>query len=131
MKKIWGKTIPAFLLAIGMLVSLIPAAGAVKADLSVAVNAGEEVAVSRSDFRNLFRSESNGSFYYLEFTDVEGMDEIGGFVASGFYGDTYSLNEEALKNTRFYYYSSDVSSGRDYSLFGLAFATRKGAPSGV
>ena len=85
MKRLWKTKLPAFLLAMVMVIGMIPAASAARTDISYEVDAGDEIELSRSDFRNLYddyASSSSSSFSYLVFTDYSELEDYGYFTAT-------------------------------------------------
>ena len=61
MKRFLRKQLPAVLLVLAMMVSLMPTASAARADLTVSVEAGDEVTLSRSDFRSIYHADTSVS----------------------------------------------------------------------
>ena len=134
MKRLWKTKLPAFLLAMVMVIGLIPAAAAAKTDVNYDVDAGDEVELSRSDFRDLYNdytSSSSSSFSYLVFTNYSDLEDYGYFTATAKSGRTVSLDEDNLKDVWFYYTSSDISSSSDCQLSGLTFVADRNAPDGT
>lgn len=122
MKRFLKKQLPATLLALVMMVSLLPIAGAASSDIKKSVDAGEEITFTRTEFRSLFNAEeSKDTFYYLEFTDCDDLDDYGFFSAYDYTDDEVSLDEDDLENARFYYDSSDVTKKNRYTLSSLTF----------
>ena len=130
MKGFWKKKLPACLLSLALLMGTVPMASAAWADVEVSVDAGDEVTIPRNELRNIFESDSDEDFYYLEFTDDWNLDDYGYFVAYDKDGDEDTLYEGNFDNVWFYYYDGDVS-GSDYALSGLTFVAYKNAPSGT
>ena len=130
MKGFWKKKLPACLLSLALLMGTVPMASAAWADVEVSVDAGDEVTIPRNELRNIFESDSDEDFYYLEFTDDWNLDDYGYFVAYDKDGDEDTLYEGDFDNVWFYYYDGDVS-GSDYALSGLTFVAYKNAPSGT
>ena len=130
MKRFWKQKLPACLLVLALLVGTMPMALAAWADVEVSVDAGDEVTIPRNELRNIFESDSDEDFYYLEFTDDWNLDDYGYFVAYDKDGDEDTLYEGDFDNVWFYYYDGDVS-WSDYALSGLTFVAYKNAPSGT
>lgn len=131
MKEFWRKKLPSFLLSVLMVATMVPTAAAAYADLEVSVDAGDEVTLSRTDFRDLFNAESNETLEYVEFTDADDLDDYGYFTAYDYYDDEYELDAADLENnTWFYYYDSDVPQTVDYALTGLTFVAYDNADDG-
>ena len=134
MKRLWKTKLPAFLLAMVMVIGMIPAAAAAKTDISYEVDAGKEVELSRSDFRSLYNdntSSSSSNFSYLVFTDYRDLEDYGYFTATDKSGRTVSLDEDNLKDIWFYYDSSEISHSSDCRLSGLTFVADRTATSGT
>ena len=133
MKRLWKTKLPAFLLAMVMVIGMIPAAAAARTDISYEVSAGKEVELVRYDFKNLYDSyiSSSGSFSYLTFTDFRDLKNYGQFTAFDRNGRTVSLDENNLEDVWFYYNNSDISYSSDCRLSGLTFVADRNAPSGT
>ncbi|MBP3508870.1 S-layer homology domain-containing protein [Oscillibacter sp.] len=134
MKRLWKTKLPAFLLAMVMVIGMIPAAAAAKTDVNYDVDADDEVELSRSDFRDLYNdyaSSSSSSFSYLVFTDYSDLEDYGYFTATNKSGRTVSLDEDNMKDVWFYYTSSEISSSSDCQLSGLTFVADRNAPDGT
>ena len=134
MKRLWKTKLPAFLLAMAMVIGMIPAAAAASTVISCEVDADDEVELSRSDFRDLYNNNtgsSSSSFSYLVFTDYDDLEDYGYFTAVNKSGSTESLDEDSLEDVWFYYNSSDISHNGDCRLSGLTFVTDRNAPSGT
>ena len=93
MKRFWKQKLPACLLVLALLVGTMPMALAAWADVEVSVDAGDEVTIPRNELRNIFESDSDEDFYYLEFTDDWNLDDYGYFVAYDKDGDEDTLYE--------------------------------------
>ena len=57
MSRFWKTKLPAFLLAVVMVVGMVPAALAADADITYKVNAGEKVELKASSFKTLFEKK--------------------------------------------------------------------------
>ena len=79
MNRFWKKKLPAFLLALVMMMSLVPAASAATTsiDYELEVEAGEEVKISRKTLKDLCEEEADEDFYYLVFTSYDDLDDYG------------------------------------------------------
>ena len=132
MKEFWRKKLPSFLLAVLMVATMVPTAGAAtRSDMEISVDAGDEVTLSRSDFKNLFEDESNETLEYVEFTDADDLDDYGYFTAYDYYDDECDLDADDLEaQAYFYYYDSDVPKSVDYALTGLTFVADDDADDG-
>lgn len=132
MRHFWKKKVPAFLLALLMVTSLVPMAGAASTlSIEEEVAAGKEVTLNHGEFKTLFDSRSNEDIYYVEFTDAGKMDDYGHFVAIDYDGNECTLDADDLEDQAwFYYYTSDVPEDIDYRLKGLTFVADKNAKDG-
>ncbi len=123
MKRFWTKKLPAALLSLVMLVSLVPAAGAAGSDLTFDVDADGYVSIDSSKFSDYFDEEVSSrteSLYYVEFTDVDNFDDFGYFYAYDESGRV-KLNTSDLSSGTFYVDESDVTGSDEYELSGLRF----------
>ena len=136
MKRLWKTKLPAFLLAMVMVIGMIPAAFAASSSttISYTVEAGDYEYFDKDKFGDLFDSKSvyDSYFNYLEFYDVDGMDDYGYVCAKDYYGDEDALDEDDLDGARFYWDKNDVTnrSGR-YFLDGINFEAKDKAKSGT
>lgn len=132
MKEFWKKKLPSFLLSVLMVATMVPTASAAWDTIEISVDAGDEVTLSRSDFKDIFDAGSNENFEYVEFTNARDLDDYGHFIAFDYYDDEYSLDAEDLENnTWFYYYDSAVPKNMDYALSGLTFVADNNADDGT
>ena len=121
MKRLWKTKLPAFLLAMVMVVGMIPAAAAASADISYDVDAGEEVVLKVNTFKNLFENRYN-NFCALRFTDAGDLDDYGRFYTNNYNSKKTYLDEQGLEDAYFYYDDWDMSDkDTDYYLSGLTF----------
>ena len=132
MRRFFRKRLPAFLLTLVMVMTLVPAVSAKSsADLTYEVDKGDSVSFKEREFRDLYRSEYSGDPSYVVFTDYSDLDDYGYLTAVNYYDKTVSLSESDLRNTRFYYDSHDVPKNMDYALDGLTFEANRRADSGT
>ena len=132
MRRFFRKRLPAFLLTLVMVMTLVPAVSAKSsADLTYEVDKGDSVSFKEREFRDLYRSEYSGDPSYVVFTDYSDLDDYGYLTAVNYYDKTVSLSESDLRNTWFYYDSHDVPKNMDYSLDGLTFEANRRADSGT
>ena len=134
MKRLWKTKLPAFLLAMVMVIGMIPAAAAARTDISYDVASGKEVELVRSDFRTLYNDNSSSissNFSYLVFTDYRDLKYYGQFSALDKNGRTVSLDENNLQDVWFYYNNDDISYNSDCRLSGLTFVADRTASSGT
>ena len=137
MNRLLKVKLPAFLLAMVMVISMVPVSFAASADLEETVEAGDEVSFSRSEFKSIYEDafdydDDYSDFYYLEFTDTDDFDEYGHFEATDcdeYWSD--DLDESDVYDAVFYYYSSDVTEYDEYELDGLTFVADDNADDGT
>mgnify|MGYP004692392677 FL=1 len=133
MRRFFRKRLPAFLLTLVMVMTMVPAVSArSSADLTCEVEKGESVSFRKRDFRSLYRNEySNETPQYIVFTDYSDLDDYGYLTAKNYRGRTISLSESDLNNTWFYYDSDNVPESVDYALDDLTFVANRRADSGT
>ena len=132
MRRFFRKRLPAFLLTMVMVMTMVPAVSAKSlADLTYEVDKGDSVSFKEREFRDLYRSEYSGDPSYVVFTDYSDLDDYGYLTAVNYYDKTVSLSESDLRNTWFYYDSRDVPKNMDYALDGLTFEANRRADSGT
>ena len=121
MKRFWKTKLPAFLLAVVMVVGMVPAALAADADISYKVDAGEKVELKASSFKTLFEKKYS-NFCALRFTDTDGFDDYGRFYTDNYNGKKTYLDEEDIEDAYFYYSTKDMTDeDTDFALSGLTF----------
>ena len=132
MRRFFRKRLPAFLLTLVMVMTMVPAVSAKSsADLTYEVDKGDSVSFKEREFRDLYKSEYSGDPSYVVFTDYSDLDDYGYLTAVNYYDKTVSLSESDLRNTWFYYDSRDVPKNMDYALDGLTFEANRRADSGT
>lgn len=132
MRRFFRKRLPAFLLTLVMVMTMVPAVSAKSsADLTYEVDKGDSVSFKEREFRDLYKSEYSGDPSYVVFTDCSDLDDYGYLTAVNYYDKTVSLSESDLRNTWFYYDSRDVPKNMDYALDGLTFEANRRADSGT
>ena len=132
MRRFFRKRLPAFLLTLVMVMTMVPAVSAKSsADLTYEVDKGDSVSFKEREFRDLYRSEYSGDPSYVVFTDYSDLDDYGYLTAVNYYDKTVSLSDSDLRNTWFYYDSHDVPKNMDYALDGLTFEANRRADSGT
>ena len=132
MRRFFRKRLPAFLLTLVMVMTMVPGVSAKSsADLTYEVDKGDSVSFKEREFRDLYRSEYSGDPSYVVFTDYSDLDDYGYMTAVNYYDKTVSLSESDLRNTWFYYDSHDVPKNMDYALDGLTFEANRRADSGT
>ena len=80
MKGFWKRKLPACLLALAMMVSVVPAASAASADLTYDVDEDDYVWLDARDFKDLYDDYKNGSLDYVKFTSYDDFDDYGYFA---------------------------------------------------
>ena len=127
MKGFFRKKLPACLLALAMMASLIPAASAVSADLTFDVDEDSSVWLDADDFWDLYDDLTGGDLEYVEFTGYDDFDDYGWFEADGYdyddYVSGYELYDSDLDDARFYYDEDDTWYDYDFELDSLEFIT--------
>jgi len=132
MRRFFRKRLPAFLLTMIMVMTMVPAVSAKSsADLTYEVDKGDSVSFKAREFRDLYGSEYSGDPSYVVFTDYSDLDDYGYLTAVNYYDKTVSLSESDLRNTWFYYDSNDVPKDVDYALDDLTFEANRRADSGT
>ena len=133
MRRFFRKRLPAFLLTLVTVMTMVPAVSArSSADLTCEVEKGESVSFRKRDFRSLYRNEySNETPQYIVFTDYSDLDDYGYLTAKNYRGKTINLSESDLNNTWFYYDSDNVPESVDYALDDLTFVANRRADSGT
>lgn len=121
MKRLWKTKLPAFLLAVVMVVGMVPAAFAASADITYKVDAGEKVELKASSFKTLFEKKYS-NFCALRFTNTDGFDDYGRFYTDNYNGKKTYLDEADMEDAYFYYSTKDMTDeDTDFSLSGLTF----------
>ena len=132
MNRFWKMKLPAFLLAMVMVIGMVPAASAARADISYDVDAGKYIAIDDSDFSDYFDDETTSrteSLKYLEFTRADDFDDYGYFYAYDKDRDRVRVDYDDLLDGTFYVDKDDVDSRDEYELSGLRFYADKDAES--
>ena len=125
MKGFWKRKLPACLLALALMVSAVPMASAVSADLTYDVEEDDYVYIGVDDFEDFFYEESwyDDELYYLEFTDVDDFDDYGYFTADDEDGDNVSLDTTDLYYGYFFADGRYARDSDEYDLDTLYFET--------
>ena len=132
MNRFWKMKLPAFLLAMVMVIGMVPAASAARADISYDVDAGKYIAIDDLDFSDYFDDETTSrteSLKYLEFTRADDFDDYGYFYAYDKDRDRVRVDYDDLLDGTFYVDKDDVDSRDEYELSGLRFYADKDAES--
>ena len=78
MRRFFRKRLPAFLLTLVMVMTMVPAVSArSSADIEYKVEAGETVSFDLSKFTDYYDENKDDNLSYLRFTDVTGLDSCG------------------------------------------------------
>ena len=80
----------------------------------------DDVTVSRSDFKKLFEEEYE-DLWYVEFTDIDNLDDCGYMEAEDYDEDLIELDEDDILDSIFYYSVDDVEDYDEYYLATLTF----------
>jgi len=133
MNRLLTKKLPAMLLAMAMMVSLVPAASAAKADFTFEVEPGENIEFSRADFKELFEEDYDEDFGYLVFTEYYDLDDYGHLEALDDDDDWVDdIDEDALDDEIWFYYAkADIENSIDCQLKDLTFVADKDADEGT
>ena len=125
MRRFFRKWLPAFLLTLVMVMTLVPAVSAKSsADIEYKVDAGEVVNFDISKFTDYYDENRDDNLSYLRFTSASGLDSCGQLYAYDYSRDEVTLDEDDLGSAYFYVSRSDMSRG-DYRLNGMNFLAGK------
>ena len=123
MSRFLKKRVPAFLMTLVMVMTLIPMASAKSsADIEYEVDAGDNVTLEFSDFQNYYDKYESDNLYRMEFTDLTDVDSNGRMYAVDFEGDEVRVNEDDLYNSWFYASKSDVEDSGEYRIKGMNYS---------
>ena len=123
MSRFLKKRVPAFLITLVMVMTLIPMASAKSsADIEYEVYAGDNVTLEFSDFQNYYDKHESDNLYRMEFTDLTDVDSNGRMYAVDFEGDEVRVNEDDLYNSWFYASKSDVEDSGEYRIKGMNYS---------
>lgn len=130
MNRFWKMKLPAFLLAMVMVIGMVPAAFAASADISYDVDADDKVTIDVDDFIDFFDDEiDDESLEYVRFSNVPAFDDLGRFYAYDEDDDKVYLDEDDLDDYYFYRRTRDMSDSSDLQLEGLTFEAYDDADS--
>ena len=130
MNRFWKMKLPAFLLAMVMVIGMVPAAFAASADISYDVDADDKVTIDVDDFIDFFDDEiDDESLEYVRFSNVPAFDDLGRFYAYDEDDDKVYLDEDDLDDYYFYRRTRDMSDSSDLQLEGLTFEAHDDADS--
>ena len=128
MSRFLKKRVPAFLITLVMVTTLIPMASAKSsADIEYEVDAGDNVALEFSDFQNYYDKHESDSLYRMEFTDLTDVDSNGKMYAVDSEGDEVRVNEDDLYDSWFYASKSDAADSGEYRIKGMNYSASKNA----
>ena len=128
MSRFLKKRVPAFLMTLVMVTTLIPMASAKSsADIEYEVDAGDNVTLEFSDFQNYYDKYESDNLYRMEFTDLTDVDSNGRMYAVDFEGDEVRVNEDNLYNSWFYASKSDVQDSGKYRIKGMNYSAGSNA----
>ena len=123
MSRFLKKRVPAFLITLVMVTTLIPMASAKSsADIEYEVDAGDNVTLEFSDFQNYYDKYESDNLYRMEFTNLTDVDSNGRMYAVDFEGDEVRVNEDDLYNSWFYASKSDVEDSGEYRIKGMNYS---------
>ena len=123
MSRFLKKRVPAFLMTLVMVMTLIPMASAKSsADIEYEVDAGDNVTLEFSDFQNYYDKYESDNLCRMEFTDLTDVDSNGKMYAVDFEGDEVRVNEDDLYNSWFYASKSDVEDSGEYRIKGMNYS---------
>ena len=123
MSRFLKKRVPAFLMTLVMVTTLIPMASAKSsADIEYEVDAGDNVTLEFSDFQNYYDKYESDNLYRMEFTDLTDVDSNGRMYAVDFEGDEVRVNEDDLYNSWFYASKSNVEDSGEYRIKGMNYS---------
>lgn len=130
MNGLWTKKLPALLLTLVMIVSMMPTAFAAKADISYDVDTGSYVSIDFSDyFDDDDDIKKNEYLDSVTFTSCDDFDKYGYFYAYDEDGDRTEVDYDDLLDGIFYADEDDVTDSDEYELSGLRFYANKNADS--
>ena len=123
MSRFLKKRVPAFLMTLVMVTTLIPMASAKSsADIEYEVDAGDNVTLEFSDFQNYYDKYESDNLYRMEFTDLTDVDSNGRMYAVDFEGDEVRVKEDDLYNSWFYASKSNVEDSGEYRIKGMNYS---------
>ena len=115
MRQFLKKRVPAFLLTLVMITTLVPMASAKSsADIELEVDAGDSTYFDEEAFNKFYDDNCSGSFQYVEFSVSErNFDRFEGSLSHGTKRSSKSISYAKFTNSDFYYNDSDYG---DYEL---------------
>ena len=110
MRRFFRKRVPAFLLTLVMVMTMVPAVSAKSSDITYSVKPGDSATFSVSDFSDYYDKYCSGTFEHVEFSvSRSDYSDFEGSVA--YRGDT--LSRADLVGSKFYDTSSDFAPDSD------------------
>ena len=125
MNRFWKKKMPAFLLALVMMATLVPAAAAAKADIKYKVAPEKTISFDESDFKEIFEDSSNEDFERMEITSADDMDDYGRLYIYDYAEEDDLRIKEADVNDHWFYWDSDDD--EDYLIEDISFKAAEDA----
>ena len=104
MKGFWKRKLPACLLALAMMVSVVPAVSAASPDWTYDVDEDDYVWLNAADFQDIYEYYTDGNLESVEFTEYDDFDDYGYFTFEDFDGYKYDADYDELSDYTFYYY---------------------------
>jgi len=123
MNRFWKKKVPAFLLALVMMVSLVPTAAAAKKSIKYTVAPEKTITFDEDDFKNLFEDNSKEDFERMEIISAEDMDDYGRLYVYDYAEEDDVRIKEANVADHWFYWDSDDDD--DYLIEDLYFKAAK------
>ena len=123
MRQFLKKRVPAFLLTLVMVTTLVPMASAKSsADIEYEVEAGDNVTLDLRDFESYYNKYKDDNLYRMEFTDLTDVDSNGKMYAKDYAGDEVRVKEDDLYNSWFYASNSDIEDSGEYRIKGINYS---------
>ena len=123
MRQFLKKRVPAFLLTLVMITTLVPMASAKSsADIEYEVEAGDKVTLDLRDFESYYNKYKDDNLYRMEFTDLTDVDSNGKMYAKDYAGDEVRVKEDDLYSSWFYASNSDVEDSGEYRIKGMNYS---------
>ena len=109
MRQFLKKRVPAFLLTLVMITTLVPMASAKSsADIELEVDAGDSTYFDEEAFNKFYDDNCSGSFQYVEFSVSErNFDRFEGSLSHGTKRSSKSISYAKFTDSDFYYNDSD------------------------
>ena len=123
MRRLWKTKLPAFLLAMVMVIGMMPAAGAASVSKTYDVDEDDSVYLDAEDFQKIYEDETDGDLEYIKFTDYDDFDDYGCFIARDFDNKKYNDIDYWDLDRYYFYYDEDKADSDDLDLDTLAFVT--------